>query len=198
MLVTLSREYSSRDGVPIINRVDQAIFVRTYFTHCMSCNFCKDFCCSFGVGVDIQNIRRLESYADKLEAYTGISRDKWFAGKHTADCEFPGEIYTRTQLIDGACVFLNRKGRGCMIHRFCVEAGIDYHVLKPMICSLFPVTFDQGLLYPSEEADDNTLVCLNTGSTLYRGIREDLRYYFGDDLIHEFDRIESEICSVNG
>ena len=33
-----------------------------------------------------------------------------------------------------------------MIHRFCLEEGLDYHTLKPMVSILFPLTFEHGVL----------------------------------------------------
>ena len=48
----------------------------------------------------------------------------------------------RTQVKDGRCVFLNRQARGCKVHSYCLDKGLDYHLLKPLVSILFPVTFD--------------------------------------------------------
>ena len=93
---------------------------------------------------------------------------------------------------DGRCVFLNRQSRGCMIHRFCVEKGIDFHALKSMVCSLFPITFDQKLLRPSFEIFEESLICMNTGHSLYHSVRADLIYYFGNDFANELDALSSK------
>ncbi len=84
-----------------------------------------------------------------------------------------------------------------MIHSFCLKNGMDYHDLKPMICCLFPLTFDEGLLSPSPEVDDQTLICLGAGSSLYQGIREELEYYFGQEFIGELDTIEAFVISTS-
>ena len=104
----------------------------------------------------------------------------------------PGGATTRTRTEKGACVFLNRKGRGCLLHAWCLERGIEPRELKSMVDFLFPLTFDDGLLHPSEEADDGTLVCLDLGPSLYRGLRGELEYYFGGDFVKVLDGFESE------
>jgi hypothetical protein len=191
MIVSLNRQYLNRYGVPVIDRVDTAIFERTCSPHCASCAFCNDACCAYGVCVDLDNVRRIEAHADRLERYLGIPRDQWFTGQYVHDPESPGGTYTRTRVVDGACVFLKRSGRGCMLHAFCLAEGLDHHLLKPMFSSLFPVTAEAGLLRPAAEVADESLVCLDGGLTLYRGARGDLQYYYGDDLIREMDRLET-------
>ena len=191
MIVSLSRQYLNRPAVPVIERVDTAIFERTCSTHCASCAFCNDACCAFGVCVDLDNVRRIEDCADRLERFLVIPRDQWFTEQHVHDPEFPGGSYTRTRVVAGACVFLNRAGRGCQLHAFCLAEGLDHHLLKPMLSSLFPVTAEAGLLRPAAEVADESLACLDGGLTLYRGARGDLQYYYGDDLIRELDRLET-------
>jgi hypothetical protein len=89
-------------------------------------------------------------------------------------------------------VFLNRSGRGCLLHAFALEQGIDHHELKSLVDGLFPLSFDEGVLGVALEAQTGELVCLNTGPTLYQGMREELRYYFGDELVTALDRLEGE------
>ena len=59
-IVTLSRVYPSVFAAPAIRAVDTQIFAFRYFTHCMSCTFCKDACCSYGVDIDVENMARLK------------------------------------------------------------------------------------------------------------------------------------------
>jgi len=189
-IADLSRPHPSRYGAPILRQVDTAIFSRSYFTRCMECTFCGDWCCSHGVDVDEPNRARILARAADLEAFTGIDRAAWFDGEEETDPEFPGGAHVRTAVRDGACVFLGRERRGCMLHAFCLERGIDYHELKPMVSALFPLTFADGVLLASDEVDDGTLVCLDQGPTLYRGARAELGFYFGDGLLAELDAIE--------
>jgi hypothetical protein len=82
-----------------------------------------------------------------------------------------------------------------MIHSFALDNGLDYHDLKPMVSVLFPVTFDEGLLHPAAEIDDGSLQCAGDGPTLYRGVRSEIPWYFGHDLVAELDAIEAAVLA---
>lgn len=189
----LSRSYACRWGVPVVDRVDTAIFRHRYFVECMQCSYCHDSCCQYGVDVDAANVARLEEHAGAVERFTGVPTDRWFTGEWKSDPEFPGGRHTRTRVEGGACVFRNRAGRGCTIHSFALAAGIDYHELKPMVSVLFPITFDEGLLHPSTEIEDRSLQCYGDGPTLYRGVRGELAWYFGGALVGELDALALEV-----
>jgi len=191
----LSRSYSCRHGVPTIAAVDPGIFARRYFTHCLQCTFCHDACCVYGVDYDWRVRANLEAHADALEEFTGIPRRRWFTGEGTPDDTMPGGGSDRTAVEGGACVFLNRDARGCRIHAYALSAGVDYHELKSIVDCLFPLTWDGDELGPAEEVLDSSLVCLETGPTLYRGVREELRYYFGDGLVAELDALEAGVTA---
>jgi Fe-S-cluster containining protein len=165
--------------------------------HCMKCDFCHDSCCGYGCDVDVTNVARLEADAEALEAFVGVRRTDWFKGTFHGDREYPGGRYTRTRVVDGSCVFLNRQGRGCLIHSYCLEKGLDFHTLKPLVCSLFPLSFSDGLLFPSAEILDNTLQCIDLGPTLYEGARNDVGYYFGPELLTELDALALETAARN-
>ena len=190
MKTTLLKSYPSRYGVPVLSSVDTSVFTRRYFTRCMECTFCNDACCQYGVDVDVTNVKRIAAHEDALERFTGIPREKWFSSDYETDPEFPGGSQTRTQTTERGCIFLDEKGRGCLLHKYSLEAGLDYHELKPMVSALFPLTFDQGLLQPSSEVLDRTLVCIDNGPTLYRGVRDELLYYFAADFVAELDALE--------
>lgn len=190
MIRALSRPYPCRWGAPVLDRVDPAIFHRTYFMHCMQCSYCFDSCCQYGADVDGPNVERLGAVAGELQQFTGVSLERAFTGEWNDDKEFPGARQTRTRVEDGACVFRGRGTRGCQIHSFAVSRGTDYHELKPMVCILFPVTFDYGLLHPSNEILDRTLQCIDDGPTLYQGVRDEIAWYFGAELVAELDAME--------
>jgi hypothetical protein len=189
--LALPRAFPSRYGVPVLRAVDPAIFHLRYFTHCLQCGFCNDWCCQFGVDVDRYHVDRILAHADELETYLGIARDRWFTGEVEAEADSPGGETWRTRVEHGACVFLNRHGRGCLLHAFCLERGIDHHELKSLVDGLFPLTFEAGVLAPADEALDHELVCLDTGPTLYRGMRAEIAYYFGSDLVAVLDDLEA-------
>jgi Fe-S-cluster containining protein len=190
---SLSRPYVCRGGAPVVDRVDTAIFVRTYFMDCMKCSYCHDSCCQYGADVEGDVMPRVMAHAGAIEEYTGVPRDRWFRGgteiEWTADREFPGGRQTRTRVEGDACVFRSRTARGCMLHSFALERGVDYHEIKPMVCSLFPVTFDYGLLHPSNEIEDRSLQCIDDGPSLYKGVRSEIEFYFGPELVAELDAL---------
>lgn len=190
-MIALSREYASVFGQPVIRAVDPAIFGYRYFTHCMSCGFCKDQCCSYGVDIDVENVARIEALGEDFEAHVGVPRSKWFTRQRWTDPEFPGGAQARTRVKNGACVFLDRKQRGCKIHSYCLANGIDYHQLKPLVSILFPLTFEGGELVASGELEDKSLICVDQGPCVYDGLREELAYYFGEAFVAELDAIRA-------
>lgn len=184
-MIALSRAYVCKLGAPTLKAVDPAIFTLTYFQACMSCTFCHDQCCSHGVDIDLANAEKLKSVQGRFKDLVGIPSSEWFTGEVIKDVEFPSGQYVRTATKNGMCVFHGTKG--CLIHSYCLEEGIDYHTLKPLVSTLFPLTFEHGLLTASTELQDGTLICSGPGPTCYDGAREELRYYFGDELVLELD-----------
>jgi len=190
-VVALRREHASIFKAPILREVDMRIFGLRYFTHCMACTFCNDQCCSYGVDIDFDNAQKLRGLGDGFRNFVGIPEEEWFTGEIVEDAEFPSGRYTRTQTRGSRCVFHKKDGRGCMIHAWCLDNGLDYHLYKPMVSILFPLTFNYGRLEPSSEVLDKSLVCAGDGPTLYDGVREELVYYFGSGLIAELDALKS-------
>lgn len=177
----------ARGGAPVVRKVDSAIFHRRYFGHCLGCSFCNDSCCDHGVDVALVECERILARADELEPLVRLPRDRWFTTAISVDADFPGGSATRTSVVDGTCVFRMTGTRGCALHAFALQHGEDYHAIKPMVSSLFPVTFGGGSLLCSEELVDGTLVCAGDGPTAYEMAREELRYYFGAELVAELD-----------
>lgn len=191
-ILALAREHVCILKAPVLRAVDTEIFRLRYFTHCMSCGFCRDQCCSYGVDIDIDNAAALCALGPDFKALIGIPESQWFGEEIADDPEFPSGRNLRTRVRDGHCVFHNRDGRGCRIHAYCVENGLDYHLYKPMVSILFPLTFEQGCLVPSSEAVDGSLVCAGDGPSLYEGGRGELGHFFGSGLVAELDAIEAE------
>ena len=192
-VVALPRAYASRYGAPVITHVDTDMFRRTYFTHCLQCNFCHDACCQHGVDVDLYHYARIQRHADGIERYTKIPRQRWFTGEYEKDPEVPGGGSHRTLVVDGSCVFLDRESRGCLLHAYCLEEGLDHRELKSMVDCLFPLTFYDDTLCVADEVDEDELVCLDTGPTIYHGGRDELEYYFGEVFIEALDALEASV-----
>lgn len=176
--------------MPLISRVDTRIFRLTYFTHCLQCGFCHDQCCDHGVDVDLARVRRIRQVARDLESFCGIPRSRWLTTRVELDDELPGGGSVRTRVCNGACVFLDRGKRGCLLHAFALEAGVDYHDIKSVVDCLFPLTFADHTLLPADEVIDGTLICTGTGPTLYRGLRGELAHFFGSEFATVLDALE--------
>jgi len=189
-VVLLGREYASRQGAPVIHAVDPAIFTLRYFSRCLDCSFCNDQCCDHGVDIDADNAARLLALGDDFARRIPVPHSEWFTTDSQHDAEFPSGRYVRTQVRNGKCVFHVAGGRGCAIHGYALEKGLDYHPLKPLVSTLFPVTFEHGVLVPSGEVIDRSLACAGSGPTLYRGARDELTYYFGEGLTAGLDALE--------
>jgi hypothetical protein len=175
-----------------VRAVDDAVFTRRYFGHCMSCGFCADACCEHGVDVSVVERDRILARAGDLVPLVGRPSSEWFLSGATDDADFPGGASTRTTVVDGRCVFLRRDARGCLLHAISLAEGSDYHLLKPMVSALFPLTFGAGAIFCSEEIMDESLVCAGDGPTAYEMARAELGWYFGDALVAELDRLADE------
>jgi hypothetical protein len=188
-ILPLSRDHPSIFNAPVLRHVDTRIFTVRYFMHCMDCTFCNDQCCSYGVDIDEGNVAALRKLGSEFRSYVGLPDSEWFTDEILNDPEFPSGHYRRTRTNGTHCVFHESEGRGCKIHGWCIENGLDYHHYKPLVSILFPLTFNFGILEPSFEAIDGSLVCSAGGPTLYEGGRSELKYFFGDALIAELDSI---------
>jgi len=179
----------------VVSEVDPAIFHRRYFGHCFGCSFCNDGCCDHGVDVSLDERERILARADELEGRLGVPRDRWFAATITDDGDFPGGASTRTAVVNGTCVFRVAGARGCALHAFALERGEDYHAIKPMVSSLFPVTFGGGALLCSDELADGSLICAGEGPTAFEMARVELRHYFGDEFVAELDALAERVAA---
>jgi Fe-S-cluster containining protein len=198
LIVPLGHSHPCRYGVPVIDKVETDIFVKSYYGDCMGCNFCHDLCCQHGADTTALDLANIAGWTDELEAYVRVPRGQWFTGQYEFDEDWPGGKATRTRTKDGRCVFLNRAGRGCLIHSFALERGIDVHEIKPMVCLMWPVTWTDGTLYCSNEVADNDLICVGPGQTCYRSARNDLGWYFGPALLADLDAREAEVLAELG
>jgi hypothetical protein len=169
--------------------VDERIFALRYFTHCMACGFCNDQCCNYGVDIDAANMERLRALGPAFEAFAGAPQGEWFAAEIVEDREFPSGAHGRTRAVGGKCVFAERRGRGCKIHAYCLEQSLDVHLYKPLVSILFPLTFEHGVLVPSPEVVDGSLICSGDGPSVYDGMRDEVAYFFGKELVGALDAL---------
>lgn len=192
-----SRTFVARGGAPALAAVDPRVFTARYFGACMACGFCHDWCCQHGVDVDGITVARILERSAELEPLVRHPASGWFTAEE-ADEDMPGGTVRRTRVVDGACVFLNRAGRGCLLHAFALERGEDYHALKPMVSALFPITFCDGVLTVADEVEDGSLVCGGEGPSVYEAARPELLHYFGEDCVRELDQLAMTLPAHQG
>jgi hypothetical protein len=188
-VIALSREYPSLFGAPSITMIDPRIFSLRYYADCLGCTTCADQCCQYGVDIDWANMEALRMLGPRFAAFIGVPVPDWFTTELVHDPEFPSSAHARTMLRNGRCVFAERAGRGCRIHAYCLAHGLDYHLYKPLVSILFPLTFDAGALLPASEILDGTLICAREGQTLYAAQRPELQSYFGEGFVTEVDAL---------
>jgi Fe-S-cluster containining protein len=197
MIVPLSRSYVPCLGVPVVDRIDTRLFTETFFSECMRCDFCHDSCCQYGATVEVPLMQRLLAHGEVLEPIVGRPASEWFDGAFREADDYPGGQFTRTRVFEGRCVFLNRSGRGCLLHSYALANDLPVHDWKPLACNLFPIWWDEGAFVLPPEIADRELVCLGAGATLYRSARNDLLAYYGADLVAELDRIEASVRPID-
>jgi hypothetical protein len=189
--IRLPRPFASRDGAPVIERVEARIFTERYFGACMECTFCDDACCAHGVDVEEPRVQAILARADVLEPIVGVSRERWFTATPLPDADFPGGAFRRTTVRDGRCVFRAQDARGCILHAHSLAIGEDYHVVKPLVSTLFPLSFNGDLLCLSDDLVDQAerIICGGGGMIVYDALRGELEYYFGGEMVAALDAL---------
>lgn len=176
-----------------ITSIDENMFSGRYFHRCMNNASCNDCCCSYGCPVDIAEVARILTYKDDLERKLGIPASDWFEHDIERRVEFPSGKIVKTRVIGEKCVFHDNRERGCYLHRLALEKGFDPHLLKPMICFLFPLTWDGSYLHVSEFLDE--LPCKGTGTPIFEAQSSELLTYMGNDFYREMEIIKEQVLS---
>ncbi|GAB3677854.1 hypothetical protein [Angustibacter aerolatus] len=123
----------------------------TWLTSSWTCVFgsgCKgiyadrpdDGCCTLGAHFteqsDVDNVTRAVALLtpETWQLHPDAQTDGWTE-------EEDGD--TKTRVVDGACIFLNRKGfaggYGCAFHHEAARQGVAFHTLKPEVCWQLPL-----------------------------------------------------------
>jgi Fe-S-cluster containining protein len=192
-IIPLHKEYVS--GNLAISFVHRYIYLKAYFARCLECNFCHDWCCSFGADIDIQNVEKIEQHKEEILPFVRPPEGEWFEAEYSYYEEYAGNRYTRIKPQGPRCAFISKDQRGCGLHRYALSKDMDYHEIKPLVCILFPLSFEEDILLLAPELDDRSLVCAGAGESAYRALRNELEHYFGQELIEELDEIEKRVLS---
>ncbi len=99
-----------------------------------------DGCCSLGAHFtdkdDLARVREAvkELGPDEWQHHPGTTKTKAWTELEDGD--------TKTRVVDGACIFLNRPGfpagAGCALHQHAILTGVPPHTVKPDVCWQLP------------------------------------------------------------
>ena len=198
-------EYVAIDH-PRFKKVQRSIFVSKLAPDCMShqCRLKKeddtlklDACCQYGVDVDVAERDGILAHAEQIKTILDddVAELPWFHEKETEDKDFPSGKFVRTQTHGGGCIFLRHDARGCSIHRASVEAGWDFHGIKPNICRLFPMSYDDESIVMSDDYADYSCAFEDDTPSVYQVGRPDLLAIFGSELVTALDQVERDVLA---
>lgn len=198
--ISLSRSWPALGGAPVIQVVSSDIFTRPVS---MCTPSCWHLCCYNGAPVEVETVTKILALGDELVPYSRVPKEGWFISQETSDDSMGGVwsgVWTRTAKDKQGCVFCMPDG-ACGLHRYCLDHHLLIYALKPRVCVLYPLVMWRrvkkgGLLEGNPEHHGGILPCWKPGSfTLFRLGKEDLRYYFGNDFVHELEIIERTLIS---
>ncbi len=183
-------------------KVDREIFVARLSPDCMThqCRLRKeddrlklDACCQYGVDVDIGERDGILSHAAQIRTIldSEVADVPWFNEEEHLDADFPSGRFVRTKTHNDGCIFLSHDKRGCTIHRASVEAGWDFHGIKPHVCRLFPLSYDADSIVLSDDYRDYSCAFEANTPTVYQVGRPDLLAIFGAALVEQLDLVEA-------
>ena len=189
---------------PRFQYADRAIFTRQVIGDCMThrCTMVEtgaeklDACCQYGCDVDLYERAAIEQRAVDIRPLlrADVAALPWFEPDEEHDPDYPSGRVVRTAVVDGGCIFLAHDRRGCAIHRASLEGGWDFRGVKPMICRLFPLSFESDSILVADEYPEYS--CAYTGGpSLYRAARDALGEAFGLELIRALDEAERRVLS---
>ena len=174
-----------------IHSVENELFRQRCFPDCLNFNVCRDVCCSYGCDIDRAEAELILEIKDELEPLLNIPAQRWFKKKWTKDADFPSGEYTRSRISRGKCVFYAHDMRGCMLHRYADMKGIDPHHIKPMVCFMFPATWEKGNLLVAGFLSE--LPCAARGITIFEAQKREIGYYFGREIVAELEGLIPKI-----
>lgn len=192
---------------PRFRRVQRDIFIKRVVGDCMShaCALVKegdkeklDACCQYGVDVDLGEQKGILEHAEQIrDLLLPEVKDKpWFKEQISQDPDFPSGAFVRTHTHEGGCLFLSHDLRGCAIHRASIEAGWDFHGIKPHVCRLFPLSYDSEAIVISDDYTDYSCAYDDDAPTLYQVGRPDLGAIFGAELVAAMDAAEKRVSAA--
>ena len=192
---------------PRFRHVWASVFTRRLVADCMT-HSCKmvdrephldklDACCQYGCDVDLLErdaiVARESDIRPLLRAE--VQALPWFDDEVEVDPDYPSGKVVRTSVHDDGCLFLAHDRRGCAIHRASIERGWDFRGVKPAICRLFPLSYEEDTILIADEYAEYSCAHVD-GPTLYRITRETLGDVFGAELVAAMDAAEARVLAA--
>lgn len=190
---------------PRFTRAEVAVFTRRVVADCMShsCTIREtstvklDACCQYGCDVDLFErdaiLAREAQIRPLLRAE--VQGKRWFDDEIEEDADYPSGKVVRTEVHEDGCLFLAHDRRGCAIHRASLEQGWDLHGVKPAICRLFPISYEEDMIVIADEFPEYSCAHVE-GPSLYRITRDALGQIFGDELVRAMDAAEAQVLAA--
>ncbi len=179
-----------------------AIFTRRLVADCMT-HQCKhyndeklDACCQYGCDVDLYEREKILARADDIRPLlrTEVQTVPWFDDEIENDADYPSGQVVRTAMHGEGCLFLAHDRRGCAIHRASIERGWDFRGVKPAICRLFPLSYEEDTIVIADEYEEYSCAHVD-GPTLYRITRSTLEEVFDPALVVALDAAEARVLA---
>ena len=187
---------------PRFRSVSASIFTRRLAADCMThrCEMMDthseklDACCQYGCDVDLAERAAIEARSDDIRALLRpeVAHARWFDPEEEVDDDYPSGRVVRTEVHDGGCIFLAHDRRGCAIHRAALEGGWAFRGVKPAICRLFPLSYEDDAIVIADEYPEYSCAHVD-GPTLYRITRAALAELFGEPLVVAMDAAEAQV-----
>lgn len=189
---------------PRFRSVWQAIFTRRLAADCMThdCTMVDthtlkhDACCQYGCDVDLRERDAILARAEQIRPLlrAEVANKPWFETDVEQDPDYPSGAVVRTEVFNDGCLFLAHDRRGCAIHRASLEQSWDFRGVKPAICRLFPISYEEDTICIADEATEYSCAHVE-GPTLYRITRDALSDVFGEDLVIALDAAEAHVLA---
>jgi len=190
---------------PRFRNVWSSIFTRRLAADCMThdCTMVDthtkklDACCQYGCDVDLRERDAILAKADLIRPLlrAEVANQPWFETDVEQDPDYPSGAVVRTEVWNDGCLFLGHDNRGCAIHRASIEQGWDMHGVKPAICRLFPISYEEDTICIADEATEYSCAHVE-GPTLYRITRDALAAVFGEELVIALDVAEAQVLGT--
>jgi Fe-S-cluster containining protein len=192
---------------PRFRNVWASVFTKRLVADCMT-HSCKmvdrephlgklDACCQYGCDVDLLERDAILAKQDDIRPLlrAEVQRAEWFDNEIEEDADYPSGKVVRTSLHEDRCLFLAHDSRGCAIHRASIEKGWDFRGVKPAICRLFPLSYEEDTILIADEYPEYSCAHVE-GPTLYRISRDTLADVFGGELVAAMDAAEARVLAA--